>query len=284
MSSHHHNVTTKLSYLDTTSPNWDSPIVVPKNPDDILKIESNNKKMIQTEVTIFDVGDRMSDYTLSEHAFQYVKLNTKLTDEDCLDDARIKEVYYPEVEKMIKEVTGASYVYVWNHNVRGPIAGGPNPVDPTKQPSMYVHSDQSDKGGRILVEDKIPDKKVTQDILQKRYASINIWRPRKTIYKDPFAITDANSVSDSDLVPIALKRWPDIVMEETLAVRPNPNHRWFYKYAQQPDEVLLFKNFDSRADGKTAKRVIHSAFVDESQEHMPPRQNIEVRCIAVWDD
>jgi hypothetical protein len=101
---HDHNVTTKLSYLDTNSPNWDSPIVVPENPDDILKIESNNKKMIQTEVTIFDVGDRMSDYTLSEHAFQYVRLNTKLTDEDCLDDARIREVYYPEVEKMIKEV------------------------------------------------------------------------------------------------------------------------------------------------------------------------------------
>lgn len=198
--------------------------------------------------------------------------------------------------------TGASYVYVWNHNLRGPIAGGSNPVDPTKGPAMYVHSDQSDKGGRILVEDKIPDKEVAKEILQKRYASINvslpirpnpewelistsqIWRPRKTIYKHPFAITDAKSVSYSDLVPISMERWPDVVMEETLAVRPNPNHRWFYKYAQEPEEVLIFKNFDSREDGKTVKRVIHSAFVDESQDHMPPRENIEVRCIVAWDD
>ena len=101
---HHHNVTTKLSYLDTNSPNWDSPIVVLKNPEDILKIESNHKKMIQTEVKIFDVGDRMYDYKLVEHAFQFVRYNTKLTDEDCLDDARIKEIYYPEVEKLIKDV------------------------------------------------------------------------------------------------------------------------------------------------------------------------------------
>jgi len=73
-------------------------------------------------------------------------------------------------------------------------------------------------------------------------------------------------------------------MEETLASRPNPNHRWFYKYAKEPEEVLLFKNFDSRDDGKAAKRVIHSAFADESQDHMPPRENIEVRCIVAWDN
>ena len=101
---HLHNVTTKLSYLDTNSPNWDSPIIVPKNPEDILKIESNHKKMIQTEVKISDVGDHMYDYTLDEHAFQFIKHNTKLTDEDCLDDTRIKEVYYPEAEKMIKDM------------------------------------------------------------------------------------------------------------------------------------------------------------------------------------
>lgn len=60
-----------------------------------------------------------------------------------------------------------------------------------------------------------------------------VWRPIKTIYKDPLAVADAHSVPDDDLVGAALI-YPDR-RGETYAVKPNPSHQWYYKYGQRPD-------------------------------------------------
>lgn len=86
---------------------------------------------------------------------------------------------------------------------------------------------------------------------------------------------------DNDLVPIQLI-YPDRV-GETFTVRPNPDHRWFYLSEQTPREVLLIKCFDSKVDGR-ARRVPHSAFVDEANEGESPRESIEVRALVFHPD
>lgn len=86
---------------------------------------------------------------------------------------------------------------------------------------------------------------------------------------------------DSDLVPVELI-YPDRV-GETFTVRPNENHRWHYLKEQQPNEVLLIKCFDSKTDGR-ARRVPHSAFVDESTIHEEARESIEVRSLVFHPD
>jgi hypothetical protein len=109
--------------------------------------------------------------------------------------------------------------------------------------------------------------------------TIQVWRPIKTIYKDPLAVADANSVPDSDLVPTALI-YPNRV-GETYSVKPNPNHRWYFKYAQRPDEVTLIKCYDSLNDGR-ARRVPHSAFVNPAEEDKYSRESIEVRTLVFY--
>lgn len=90
----------------------------------------------------------------------------------------------------------------------------------------------------------------------------------------------ALTVPNSDLLPSALV-YPDRV-EETFTVKPNPDHRWYFKYAQQPNEVTLFKVFDSLQDGR-ACRVPHSAFVDPDEEQNESRESVEIRAFVFYD-
>lgn len=75
-------------------------------------------------------------------------------------------------------------------------------------------------------------------------------------------MADSHSVPDSDLVGTALI-YPDR-RGETYSVKANPEHRWYYKYGQTPNEVTLIKCFDNLDDGR-AKRVPHTAFTNPEE-------------------
>ncbi|KAF4844092.1 Hydroxylase/desaturase asaB [Colletotrichum siamense] len=130
---------------------------------------------------------------------------------------------------------------------------------------------------------RLPDKAFAEKVVKnRRFQIMNIWRPLEPIYKDPFAVTDARSIPDSDLV--ALPVIAGDYTEESWAAEPNPAHRWYFKFAQKPDEVLMFKCFDSGKNKDIARRVLHAAFTDGAQEHMPSRESFEVRAVVVYDD
>ena len=108
-----------------------------------------------------------------------------------------------------------------------------------------------------------------------------MWRPIKTIYRDPLGYADAQSVPESDLVPAKLI-YPDRE-GETFTVKPNAAHRWYFKYAQTPGEVTLIKCFDTVDEPGVARRVPHSAFSDPAEEGKPIRESIEVRTLVFYD-
>jgi hypothetical protein len=142
-----------------------------------------------------------------------------------------------------------------------------------------VHIDQSYAAAKNRVPHHLPQE--AEQLLKTRYQIINVWRPIKPIYKDPLAVADALSVPDSDLIPVALI-YPDR-RGETLAVRPNREHRWYYIYGQTPAEVMLIKCFDSKLDGR-ARRVPHTAFVNPETIGKEPRESIEVRALVFHED
>ena len=63
----------------------------------------------------------------------------------------------------------------------------------------------------------------------------------------PLALVDARTVRRSDLV--AADHVRAHYTGETYYVKQSPDFAWYYLSGQLPDEVLLFKNFDSD-DGK----------------------------------
>lgn len=120
------------------------------------------------------------------------------------------------------------------------------------------------------------------ELVKGRVQIINVWRPIKTVLRDPLAVADAHSVPDSDLVVTELI-YPTR-RGETYAVRPNEGHKWHYKSGLTPEEVLLIKCFDSKTDGR-ARRVPHTAFVDSgAAPDAPARESIEVRALVFHED
>jgi len=228
------------------------------------------------KVVIHDISGEEDKYTLDSHGFQIVKHQSK--EKDFLDDAKIKAEYYPEVEQLLKDATGATRVFIFDHTIRRAAADRRDGTTLTRGPGKRVHIDQSYKASEGRVTHHLPDE--ADSLLQKRFQIINVWRPIKTVLRDPLGAADAHSVPESDLIPAALI-YPDR-QGETYVVRPNPEHSWYYKYKQTPAEPLLIKCFDSLVDGR-ARRVPHSAFEDPAYEAEAPRESIEVRTLVFYD-
>lgn len=61
---------------------------------------------------------------------------------------------------------------------------------------------------------------------------------------------------------------------------PNPAHRWYFKYRQQPDEAMLIKCFDTLSS--VARRSPHTAFRDPDEDEKDDRESIEVRTLVFY--
>ena len=59
---------------------------------------------------------------------------------------------------------------------------------------------------------------------------------------------------------------------ETAQVLANDKHKWYYASKLGPDEALLFKQFDTKTDGR-ARQTPHTAF-QSKEDDGPPRQSM----------
>jgi hypothetical protein len=217
----------------------------------------------------------VDDLSLDRQGFVLTYQQSRMT--NFYDNAEVIAVYYPEVERIVKQATGAARVLVFDHNVRrGPETEA---VKGVREPVKYAHNDYTLKSGPQRVRDLLPSE--AGELLKHRFAVINVWRPiRGPVEQMPLAVCDAGSIAEKDLVPTDLI-YPDRVGEvHSLAF--NPNHRWFYFPRMQTDEVLLLKCYDSADDGR-ARFTAHGAFEDpNTPPGAPPRESIEVRTIAFF--
>ncbi len=69
--------------------------------------------------------------------------------------------------------------------------------------------------------------------------------------------------------------------QETWTVKPNPEHRWYFKHRQNPDEVALIKCFDSD-ETAMARRAVHCAVEDPETMGQGNRESVEVRCLVFY--
>lgn len=227
-------------------------------------------------VPIHDLRPVAGDVTLDRQGFALVTAPTEV--QDFGNDDEIRDVYYQEAERLLKQATGASRVYVFDHTVRRRAQGAVDraPGAP-RQPVARVHVDHTDTSAPRRIRDFLGDD--AEDLLRGRAQVINIWRPIRGPLEDaPLAVCDAGSVAPADLIPSDLV-YRDRV-GETYSVRFNPEHRWFYVPRMQRDEVLLLKCYDSATDGRS-RFSPHSAFEDPTAPAARlPRESIELRAFV----
>jgi hypothetical protein len=225
---------------------------------------------------IHDVRPIADSVSLDREGFALVRQNSAVR--DFYDDEEVKRVYYPEAERLIKAVTGADRVFIFDHTVRRRVDGAADLRDGSpRQPAWRVHVDHTAKSGPQRVRDLIPDE--ADELLKGRVQVINLWRPLRGPLRDaPLAVCDARTVRFDELIGSDLV-YPHRV-GETYSVKFSPQHRWFYVPAMTADEILLLKCFDSETDGR-ARFAPHTAFVDPTTPaDAPPRESIELRTLV----
>jgi len=213
--------------------------------------------------------------TLDKQGFCLARHHTSV--KNILDKEELKAVYYPEMERLVCEVSGAYRAVLFDHTIRhGDEATREEKL--LREPVFYVHNDYTEASAPRRLRELLPDE--AEVLLAKRFAIIQVWRPLKTIARNPLAIADARSVALADLLP-SERRYPHRV-GETYRILHNPAHQWYQFPAMSPEEAIVFKVYDSAKDGR-ARFTPHTSFDDPSTPaDAPPRESIESRMFAFF--
>jgi hypothetical protein len=229
-------------------------------------------------VTLENARALASGLDVDVQGFQIVSHHTAVR--DFWDEAQTLALGHPEVAELVKAVTGASRVVVFDHTLRRRDDGVRDRTPgQARQPAGRVHVDQTVDSGPQRVRDLMGEQ--AEDLLKHRAAIINVWRPIHHEARDwPLAFADARSVAKDDLIP------SDLIFPhrkgEIYGVAYNPAQRWRFVPDLQVDEAILIKCWDS--DTSLAQFTPHTAFADPTTpEGTPPRESIEFRTIAFFD-
>ena len=198
--------------------------------------------------------------------------------QDFYDECEMRAVYYPEIERLVKDLTGACTVAIFDYNLRSASKEdrGRTGAFP---PARFAHADYTLCSAPQRVRDLFP--KDAEDRLKRRFMFVNVWRPiGRPVEDDALAVCDARSVEQSDLVAT------DLIYAdrkgEIYNIMFSPRHRWCYFPRMTCEEAMLFKCFDS-TDSARANCVPHSAFHDPmASPNAAPRESIEVRTLALF--
>jgi len=272
-----------------------------------------NFTRIPHQLLIKNIRGREGSVSLDTQGFQFIHSPSAFTSFES--DKEIERVYYPESIALLKNMTGASHVVIFDHSkynraspktfvtyfceaIRRNIPGQPD-TPQTRSPVSLVHVDQSPASAAARVHRHLAGSEA-QERLQRRWQLVNLWRPiYHTVYDWPLALCDFQSVDvHSDLVAMDLF-YPDRKVE-TLAVKFNPAHDWMYLHAMTPEEAVIFKwqvvsqwtvyhsnifdvnSYDSK--GGVATVAPHTAFQNlDCPVDVPKRQSIELRALVFYD-
>ncbi|KAL0570780.1 hypothetical protein V5O48_011183 [Marasmius crinis-equi] len=222
------------------------------------------------------------DYTLDKNGFQFHTEAAKHTSFDNGDV--VKKEYYPESVELIKKITGARKVVLFDHTIRRRRPGEIDSEPAKRQPVLYVHADQTSDSALARVHHHLPASEAKEIIDSgTRFQIMNLWRPiGNPAYDWPLTLCDFQSIDRTrDLVPVTLV-YPDS-KGQIFQVKFDEGHRWKYVRGMRPEDVVLIKCYDSIEDGSVAVLTPHTAFQDPSKpEDAPLRESIELRALVFY--
>ncbi|KAL9084062.1 MAG: hypothetical protein Q9165_008263 [Trypethelium subeluteriae] len=279
-------IASTMSFLESWDPSKGEPYFR-SAPD--AGFMSQNFKWTDHDVTVTDARPHKDEFSLDKNGFQYINDDEGLSDE-LLTALRsgnknlITEKYYPKVEAIVKTVTKASRVIIFDHTLRKrrpELQSGENP-DGKEQPATVVHCDQGPRGAVRRLRQIIDDEEEAERILQSRVRIVNAWQPLNGPVVDwPLAQMDFKSLSSASSHPCNLWRHQYEDRGQTMTFTYDDSQRWFYLDQHRTDEITLIKIWDSATNG-VAHVCPHTAFKHPlTSPDAEPRESIEVRCLIL---
>ena len=272
------------------------------NPPATRHVTTPIKYVIKGEHTIFYPGEREKSYwpgeyhdmaiqdihslpeaerpTVAKNGFALLHHDTAMQGDDYYDEATVQRVFYPEMCELAKKVNSAVKAIAFGHVARSDKSDARQHA----QPSHAAHVDYGRKTIEEYAYNILGDE--AADWLKKRVVLMNFWRPVKTVYRTPLAICDAATVTRDDLNFAEVRGGLNDPNRPPLYgwnLSFNPDHKWYYAFEMQPDEIFAFKLYDS--DELVPQYSGHTAIdLPWTDDNTPPRQSMEIRTISFIED
>jgi hypothetical protein len=245
------------------------------------------------EVTIHDVRPRLKSLELNKTGFAFVKHRSEVAENPALFEGNLRERHFnaaglsadyeKELCALIKEMTGAREVFprlgglVMRTSMRAAKKGWAPPAE-------FVHMDfaPSAMPNWLNMTLKVQGRELAP---YRRMVLFQAWRTVSPGPQDStLAICDGSTVPTSDCVFVDSRVGPPEIPGnswESRKSRYRDSHRWYYMPDMEPDDLILFKGFDS--DTPDAMNAMHSAFKNPLGQDGVPRRSMEARIIAIYD-
>ncbi|OQO12597.1 hypothetical protein B0A48_02059 [Cryoendolithus antarcticus] len=232
---------------------------------------------------LHDVRDHFADLSLDTHGFQYVHAPTGFSTWTSQSD--LTSSYLPELEHVLRDnVSGCDEILFYDLRTRHALPLGSRTAEGlSSNPfARQVHTDNTPSSALEKIQ-QLTDMKA-EFLLRGRCRLINLWRPIKhPVYDCGLAVASGASLREGDVRECERRRADTGAYWDTMGVvQYRPGFEWFYLSNHSPDDVILFKNYDSD-DSVAAKICLHTAF-DLPLESIPPnapqRESIEVRALV----
>ncbi len=227
---------------------------------------------------------------------------------DWQDDAQVTGIYYDEINALVKAITGATHAFSNNHLRREsePEHGGNGPLAElmaqSRGPVLTAHNDFAESFGdgiaKTIASNGVPHTQTfgmteamleagitAADLEQSRMLVINTWRSVAPgpLRRFPLAIADRRTVEPSCLRASRIGRIPSGEPRggiDLYTARHEPGIKWYYYPEMRPDEVLLWKGYDSAE--VPMQPTLHTSFDDaDTPADAAERMSVEVRVLCL---
>ncbi|TID00227.1 hypothetical protein CH35J_005522 [Colletotrichum higginsianum] len=276
----------RMSFLQPWAPEKGNPFVRGAPAEGFETLNYSNQ---EHAVKITDARPNMGEYDINTHGFAYhhdASITADLLEAlRANDKAAVAAQYYPLVEKLVKEKTGANRVVIFDHTLRrrDPALATTDNPNGREQPASLVHCDQSSVGAIRRVHRHLGDE--AEHLLQGRAQIINVWRPlRGPVEEWPLATMDGRTLKDGHVHPTNIFKHQYSLQGQTVSISYAPEQRWFYLDHQDTDEVTFIKIWDNKDDVES-KLCAHCAFPHpETPENAALRESMGVRCLVLYEE
>ena len=158
-------------------------------------------------------------------------------------------------------------------------------------PSPRVHCDMTRNGASSVLQTRAGIDLDELVNMGKRVITFSIWRPLKTVHRDPLGVVDARTIQPEDLVKMK-RTFPSGMVVEVVLSQANGKagqdcqHKWYWMSEQTEEDVLLIKHYDSAGDGwergnGSVSCPLHSSFELEGTESTAVRESVEARVAVI---
>ncbi|KAJ6032638.1 hypothetical protein N7540_003370 [Penicillium herquei] len=251
-------------------------------------------------ITVHDIRMQEPSPQLLREGYETLSHSTSLTEVEFMNcrtpegKQRIKNHYWPEIQALVEKKTGAAKVIPWHFSLRDQTLGyHPDEIffmnTGIPQPAATLHIDNDHNTALSHLQREVgPDEAKNLLKTHTRWAIVNVWRPvGETVQRWPLVMVDNSNVPEWNYADHVARIYRNndskYYKVHDNFLKPHPDYIFRYVSGMSPDEVMMFKDYDSRTD--MVRATPHGGFQDDNTaDDAPARRSIEVRLFVFFDD